>query len=45
MNVLQESASSVVLTAWAGRSHGSAVRQAIEQIGPGKIAGVVLMGT
>jgi Mrp family chromosome partitioning ATPase len=43
VNVLQESATSVVLTAWAGRSHGTTVRQAVEQIGAAKVAGIVLM--
>jgi Mrp family chromosome partitioning ATPase len=45
VNVLEESSSSVVLTVWADRSRGTAVRRAVEQIGPEKLVGVVLMGT
>jgi Mrp family chromosome partitioning ATPase len=44
VNVLQESSSLVVLTVWAERTRGTAVRRAIEQIGPEKLAGIVLMG-
>jgi uncharacterized protein involved in exopolysaccharide biosynthesis len=43
-NVLQESATSTVLTLRADRSEGSVVRRAIEQIGSEKLVGVVLMG-
>jgi hypothetical protein len=43
-NLLQESATSTVLTLRADRSQGSVVRRAIEQIGSEKLVGVVLMG-
>lgn len=44
-NLLQESASAVLITAWARRSQARSLRKAIDQIGARKVLGVVLIGS
>jgi Mrp family chromosome partitioning ATPase len=43
VNLLQDAADAVLLTAWSGTSRRSPLRAAIEQLSPGSILGVVVL--
>jgi Mrp family chromosome partitioning ATPase len=45
VNLIQDSVSGVVLTTWSHRSHATKLREAVGQIGSGKLFGMVLLGT